>query len=74
LNTTDNDRSISLTPDNRAGYISAWRPGGQGDLDIYRVRFNDMEQKLTLYLGSVMLGDSLNQPKEFIATIFAVNT
>ncbi len=74
LNTTDNDRSISLTPDNRAGYISAWRPGGQGDLDIYRVRFNDMEQKLTLYLGSVMLGDSLNQPKEFIASIFAVNT
>lgn len=73
LNTTDNDRSISLTPDNRAGYISAWRPGGQGDLDIYRVRFNDMEQKLTLYLGSIMLGDSLNQPKEFIATIFAVN-
>lgn len=74
VNTTDNDRSISLTPDNRAGYISALRPGGQGDLDIYRVRFNDMEQKLTLYLGSVMLGDSLNQPKEFIATIFAVNT
>jgi hypothetical protein len=73
LNTTDDDRSISLTPDNRAGYISALRPGGQGDLDIYRVRFNDMEQKLTLYLGEMILGDSLNQPKEYIATILAVN-
>lgn len=73
VNTTDNDRSISLTPDNRAGYISAWRPGGQGDLDIYRIKFNDTDQKLTLYLGSLLLGDSLNQPKEYIANIVAVN-
>ncbi|MES2567080.1 MAG: tetratricopeptide repeat protein [Bacteroidota bacterium] len=73
VNTTDNDRSISLTPDNRAGYISAWRPGGQGDLDIYRIKFNDLDQKLTLYLGNMLLGDSLNQPKEYIANILAVN-
>lgn len=73
VNTTDNDRSISLTPDNRAGYISALRPGGQGDLDIYRIKFNDMDQKLTLYLGNMLLGDSLNQPKEYIANILAVN-
>jgi hypothetical protein len=74
VNTTDDDRSISLTPDNRVGYISALRPGGQGDLDIYRIKFNDVDQKLTLYLGGVMLGDSLNQPKEYIANILAVNT
>lgn len=73
LNTTDNDRSISLTADNRAAYISALRPGGQGDLDIYRVRFNDVDQKLTLYLGNISLGDSLNQPKEYIANILAIN-
>ncbi|MDF2448813.1 MAG: WD40-like Beta Propeller Repeat [Bacteroidota bacterium] len=73
VNTTDNDRSISLTPDNRAGYISALRPGGQGDLDIYRIKFNDMDQKLTLFLGAMVLGDSLNQPKEYIANILAVN-
>jgi hypothetical protein len=73
VNTTDNDRSISLTPDNRVGYISALRPGGQGDLDIYRVKFNDIDQKLTLYLGNIALGDSLNQPKEYIANILAVN-
>lgn len=73
VNTTDEDRSISLTPDNRVGYISALRPGGQGDLDIYRIRFNDVDQKLTLYLGGVMLGDSLNPPKEFIVNILAVN-
>lgn len=74
VNTTDNDRSISLTPDNRVGYISALRPGGQGDLDIYRIKFNDVDQKLTLYLGNIALGDSLNQPKEYIANILAINT
>lgn len=74
VNTTDDDRSISLTPDNRAGYISALRPGGQGDLDIYRIRFKDAEDKITLYLGHIVLGDSINQPSEFIASIFAINT
>lgn len=73
VNTTDDDRSISLTPDNRVGYISALRPGGQGDLDIYRIKFNDVDQKLTLYLGGVILGDSLNQPKEYVANILAIN-
>lgn len=74
VNTTDDDRSISITPDNRVGYVSAFRPGGIGDLDIYRVRFNDYDQKLTLYLGSIQLGDSLNQPSEFIVNILAINS
>ncbi len=73
VNTTDDDRSISFTADNRVGYISALRPGGQGDLDIYRIKFNDVDQKLTLYLGNITLGDSLNKPKEYISTILAVN-
>ena len=42
-------------------------------MDIYRIRFNDYEQKLTLFLGSVQLGDSLNQPKEYIVNILAIN-
>lgn len=74
LNTTDDDRSISLTPDNRIGYASALRPGGQGDLDIYRIRFNDVEQKMKIYLGSVQLGDSLHQPKEYSVNIFVINS
>ncbi len=73
LNTTDDDRSISLTADNRVGYISALRAGGQGDLDLYRVKFNDVDQKLTLFLGNVILGDSAVQPKEYIVTVLALN-
>ncbi len=73
VNTTDDDRSISLTPDNRVGYISAMRPNGIGDLDLYRIKFNDVDQKLTLFLGAVMLGDSASQPTEYNITITAVN-
>jgi hypothetical protein len=73
LNTTDDDRSISLSPDNRVGYISAFRQGGMGDLDIYRVKFNDVDQKLTLYLGNVMLGDSMNTAINYIVKILAIN-
>jgi len=74
INSTDDDRSISITPDNRVGYLSAYRPGGQGDLDIYRIRFDDNEQKLTLFIGNIQLGDSLDKPSEYIANILAVNT
>lgn len=74
INTTDEDRSISLTPANpRVGYISALRPGGQGDLDIYRIKFKDAEEKLTVYTGNIFLGDSLSKPKEYIAAVFAFN-
>lgn len=73
INTTDDDRSISLTPDNRVGYISALRPGGQGDLDIYRVKFKEAFQRMNLYLGYVILGDSINHPSEYIANIIATN-
>jgi len=73
LNTTDDDRSICITSDNRVGYVSAFRPIGKGDLDIYRVRFNDVDQKLTLFIGNVELGDSLNQPKEFVVNVLAIN-
>lgn len=73
VNTTDDDRSISLSPDNRVGYISAIRPGGIGDLDIYRIKFKDADQKIIIYKGIVTLNDSISKPKETIAMITATN-
>jgi hypothetical protein len=73
INGFADDRSISLTPDMRAGYISAFRPGGYGDLDIYRIRFNENEQVVRIITGKVFLGDTLNNPKSTISTIIAVN-
>lgn len=73
INTTDNDRSISLTPDNRDGYISSLRPGGQGDLDIYRIKFNDANQRTSLFVGNIILGDTANKPADYAVTIQAIN-
>jgi hypothetical protein len=75
LNTTDDDRSICVTPDNRVAYVSSFRPGGYGDLDIYRVKFNDNEQIVRIFTGKVFFEDTIpaNQPSDCIATIIAIN-
>ena len=73
INSFGDDRSISLTPDMRAGYISAFRPGGYGDLDIYRIRFNENEQVVRIITGRVCLGDTASKPASTIASIIAVN-
>jgi tetratricopeptide (TPR) repeat protein len=73
LNTSDDDRQISILPDNRAGYISALRPGGLGDLDIYRIKFEDNEQKFNVYRGKITKSDSMVKG-EIQPTITALNT
>lgn len=75
INSADDDRSICVTEDNRLAYISAFRPNGFGDLDIYRIRFNEADQKTKIYKGRLFLGDTLakNQPKNYSATIIATN-
>ena len=72
LNTSDDERQISILPDNRAGYTSALRPGGYGDLDIYRVKFEENDQRFTVYRGKVLRSDSSNTA-DFEVNISAVN-
>ncbi len=76
INSTDDDRSICMSPDNRLAYISAYRPNGFGDLDIYRVRFDDKDPVVAIYTGKVFMGDTLpaSQPKEYGISIIATNT
>lgn len=75
INSTDEDRSISVTPDNRVGYISAYRPDGIGDLDIYRIRFNESDQIHRIFLGKIFHHDTLpsSQPKSYNCLIVAKN-
>lgn len=72
LNTADDERQISILPDNRAGYTSALRPGGFGDLDIYRIKFEENEQRFSVYRGKVLRSDSANT-SDFDVTILALN-
>lgn len=49
LNTPYDERTISFGEDGKHAYISAVRPEGKGDLDIYRVTFDDVEYIPALY-------------------------
>lgn len=76
INSTDDDRSICVTPDHRLAYISAYRPNGFGDLDLYRVRFNNAEPVIAIYTGQVFMGDTAkaSQPKSYNLSIIATNS
>ncbi len=75
INSTDDDKSISVTKDNRFAYVSAFRPNGYGDLDIYRVKFNHLEPVIVIYAGKVFFNDTLakNQPKNYALNIIVTN-
>jgi hypothetical protein len=61
INTADDEQQICMLSDNRAGYYSAYRPGGIGDLDIYRIKFEDEEQRFSIITGKVGENDTLNK-------------
>lgn len=76
INSTDDDRSICVTQDNRLAYVSAYRPKGFGDLDIYRIKFEDTEPVSVIYTGQFFMGDTIpaNQPKSYAIDITVTNT
>lgn len=67
INTTDDDMMFSLSGNGRDGYISAVRKEGFGDLDIYKIIFNDAEKPLTVIVGKVLSPDSTK--KKIVARI-----
>lgn len=64
INTTDDDMMFSIAGNNRDGYISAVRKEGFGDLDIYKIIFNDAEKPLTVIVGKVLSPDSTKKKIE----------
>ncbi|MCC6372047.1 MAG: PD40 domain-containing protein [Bacteroidia bacterium] len=75
INSTDDDKSICVTADNRLAYISSFRPNGFGELDIYRVKLNEREPIHVIFTGKVFMGDSIpaNQPKSYAVSITVTN-
>lgn len=64
INNTMDNLVFSPTDDPKVGYTSQLRPEGMGDLDIYRVRFGDVEQRMTTIVINL---DVMTGPeKEFI--------
>ncbi|MCE9538010.1 MAG: carboxypeptidase-like regulatory domain-containing protein [Bacteroidetes bacterium] len=71
INTPNDDMVFSLAENNRDGYISAVMNGGFGDLDLYKVVFNDIESRPTILKGIVSSSDGTN--KEMNATVSIKN-
>ena len=57
INTADDNMTISFV-DARTAYISAMREEGLGDIDLYKISFDDIDGKETIYRGFVMSADS----------------
>ncbi len=69
INTPEDNYNFRVSSNGRYGYISALRDGGLGDLDIYRVTFNEIEPEYSVMNGNVASADStqkLNYADVFI--------
>lgn len=74
LNTTSDDMMFSVAKNGRDGYISAWRKEGLGDLDIYKITFNDVDQPLTAISGTVKAADSTKKEIDALVSITDLKT
>ena len=73
LNTTDDDMNLRLSSNGRHGYIAAVRDGGFGDLDIYRLDFNNIDANLSMISGKISSADSVTKKISY-ADIFITVT
>ncbi|MBA2611680.1 MAG: PD40 domain-containing protein [Bacteroidetes bacterium] len=72
LNTSYDDLNFRISKNGRYGYVSSLRGGGNGDFDIYRVSFNDVEMDYTVLIGEMIAKDTLNKV-EYRDSFISVN-
>ncbi|MBK8368770.1 MAG: hypothetical protein IPL10_15585 [Bacteroidetes bacterium] len=53
INTTDDDMNFRISKNGKYGYIASAKNGGQGDFDIYRVTFNEVESDYSVVIGGI---------------------
>lgn len=72
VNTPEDDYNFRIAANGRFGYMSALKDGGLGDMDIYRVTFNDVEPEYSVVLGDIVSADS-TQKLNFTDVFITVN-
>ena len=60
INTTEDDLSISFTGDSCYAYLSGSRPGGFGNLDLYKLTLNQDKKRYSIISGYVTTNDTLS--------------
>lgn len=69
LNTPEDNMTIYFGEEGRTAYVSAFRKGGYGDLDIYRVHFEDKERRKTLVKGTIATVDANSASVDAMITV-----
>ena len=70
VNTMENDRTISYTANNRVAYVSSSRDGGIGDIDIWRIVFNEVQaNSFTTVIGKVIMPDEAMSKENLIIEV-----
>jgi hypothetical protein len=74
VNNAYDNNGICMSGKGRYGYVSAIRPEGKGDLDIYRVTFNTIDAELTVVKGVIGSGDGGNKLLNPTLTVLNAST
>ncbi len=74
INTPEDNIGFTLTENKRDGYLAAVRKEGLGDLDIYRIIFNDVENRPSIIKGTISTGDTLKTEIDAFITLLDAQT
>jgi len=70
INTPEENLEFTLAANKRDGYISAVRKEGFGDLDLYKVIFNDIETRPSIVKGIISTNDTLIKDIDALVSIW----
>ncbi len=74
INTPEDNMEFTLAENKRDGYVSAVRKEGYGDLDIYKITFNDVELRPSIIKGIVSIDDTLKKDLDAFVSITDAET
>lgn len=62
INTPEDNSNFRISENGRYGYLAARRDDGLGDIDIYRVTFNDVQPNYTVLHGPIKFSNDAAKP------------
>jgi tetratricopeptide (TPR) repeat protein len=62
INTPEDNSNFRISENGRFGYLAALRDDGLGDIDIYRVTFNDVVPNYTVIHGPIKFTNEVSKP------------
>jgi hypothetical protein len=74
INTPEDNMEFTLAENKRDGYVSAVRKEGYGDLDIYKVTFNDVDKPISVLRGVVSVTDTTVKEMDAFVTLLDAKT